>query len=167
MIQETNIQPILITTGHNKVRRYLQSHYPNLKVIDCEHMDKHLVLKAVSCLPGNMLITYRCPYILPLRCIEGLAFGGYNIHPTLLPKYAGLNPWEAIFLNKEKESGVTIHRLTEKVDEGEILIQRTFQITDSDTIESAREKADYLAAEMAACFFPALLSDSTMRQITM
>lgn len=158
MILKSSIQPVLITTGNSKVRQCIQTHYNNVNVIECDRLDKHSLLEIITSLNYNMLITYRCPYILPLACIENLTFGGYNIHPSLLPQYAGLNPWDAIFKNKEKKGGVTIHRLTEKADEGEILMQRDYQITNIDTIKSARTKADELAAEMVEqflfCNFP-------------
>ena len=74
--------------------------------------------------------------------------GAYNIHPTLLPKYSGLNPWEDIFKNNKKISGVTIHRITEKVDMGEIICQQEFVIETTDNILTARYKADRIAAVM-------------------
>jgi phosphoribosylglycinamide formyltransferase-1 len=74
--------------------------------------------------------------------------GAFNIHPSLLPKYPGLNPWEAIFRNHEQEGGVTLHRITEHIDAGPIIYQATFPIVESDTVESARTKADNLASEL-------------------
>lgn len=152
-METENIRLLLVTTGNNEVRSYLQKYYPNIAVADCEHMDKHSVIKTIKILSYDLLITYRCPYILPLSCFENYELGGYNIHPTLLPKYPGLNPWNAIFHNQEKEGGVTFHRLSEKVDGGNIIMQRMFRILSTDTIESARKKADKLAAQLMSSFF--------------
>lgn len=152
MMGNCDIRLLLITTGDNEVRYCLREHFPNVDVIDCECMDKCSVIDAVSTLSCNLLVTYRCPYILPISCFQKYAFGGYNIHPTLLPKYPGLNPWEAIFRNNEKNGGVTIHRLSENVDGGKILMQRSFPILSSDTIDSARNMADKLAAQLICIF---------------
>ncbi len=74
--------------------------------------------------------------------------GAYNIHPSMLPKYPGLNTWEQIFRANERQSGVTIHRITDIADSGEIILQRTFSIEDFDTITTARYKADQIAVDL-------------------
>lgn len=57
-----------------------------------------------------------------------------NIHPSLLPKYGGrgfygLSVHEAVFKNKDRESGVTVHYVNEKVDGGEIILQEKIDIS--------------------------------------
>ena len=56
-----------------------------------------------------------------------------NVHPSLLPKYRGPNPYMQTILHGEEKSGVTFHLMTEKFDAGAILDQRTVEISDSDT----------------------------------
>ena len=53
----------------------------------------------------------------------------YNIHPSLLPKYKGRDPINDVIKKKEKISGVTVHKLTNKFDEGEILYQEKILIS--------------------------------------
>lgn len=106
----------------------------------------------------DVLLTYRCPYILQDSVFNALPLGAYNIHPSLLPKYKGLNPWQEIFNKHETESGVTLHRITQDIDGGIIVSQRPFPITPSDTIWTARSKADKIASEMALEFTLSLLS---------
>ncbi len=96
----------------------------------------------------DLLITYRCPWILPKRIFQRTRRGAYNIHPSLLPKYPGKNPWDDNFRHHEHESGVTLHHLTEQVDAGPIVFQTPFVIEDSETLDSARDKADGIAAEL-------------------
>ena len=71
--------------------------------------------------------------------------GTINIHPSLLPKYRGPNPYAQVLFNDEKYTGVTFHLLSEKIDAGPILIQQDFKILDSDNGESLRNKASGLA----------------------
>ena len=55
-----------------------------------------------------------------------------NIHPSLLPKYKGLNTHFKAINNKEKFSGCTIHYVTEKLDAGKIILQKKVRITAKD-----------------------------------
>lgn len=54
--------------------------------------------------------------------------GALNCHPSLLPRYAGSNPWFWILRNGERVSGVTIHRMTAEADAGDIVAQQAFTI---------------------------------------
>ena len=55
-----------------------------------------------------------------------------NIHPSLLPKFKGLNTFSRILKNKEKKTGCTVHYVNEKLDGGNIIAQKSFQISSSD-----------------------------------
>lgn len=57
-----------------------------------------------------------------------------NIHPSLLPKYKGLHPIQEVLLNGEKETGITLHFISEEVDEGDIISQMKIPIDDNDYI---------------------------------
>ncbi len=52
-----------------------------------------------------------------------------NIHPSLLPKYKGLNTHKRVLLNKENYSGCTVHYVTSKLDSGKIIIQKKVKIS--------------------------------------
>ncbi|MBD5401718.1 hypothetical protein HDR58_02795 [bacterium] len=64
-----------------------------------------------------------------------------NVHPSLLPKYRGPNPYLQAILHGETESGVTLHLLNEKFDAGAILKQEKVSISESDTSKELREKS--------------------------
>ena len=49
-----------------------------------------------------------------------------NIHPSLLPKFKGLNTFEKILKKKRKKTGCTVHFVTEKLDEGKINFKKIF-----------------------------------------
>lgn len=68
-----------------------------------------------------------------------------NIHPSLLPKYGGkgfygLNVHKAVFENKEKISGVSIHFVNENLDDGDIILQRKVDISKCESAEKIAEK---------------------------
>ncbi len=72
-----------------------------------------------------------------------------NVHPALLPKYGGKgfygkNVHEAVIKNGDKESGMTIHYVTDDVDGGAILIQKKVAVAEGETPETLKEKVQAL-----------------------
>ena len=70
-----------------------------------------------------------------------------NVHPSLLPKYAGgmdINVYEEVLKNNDKETGCTIHLVTNKVDRGPIIIQKKCAVNPDDTVESLKTKVQSL-----------------------
>ncbi|MBW8360958.1 MAG: phosphoribosylglycinamide formyltransferase [Kaistella sp.] len=68
-----------------------------------------------------------------------------NIHPALLPKFGGKGMWghhvhDAVLKAAEKQSGATVHFVTSGIDEGEIILQKSFGISDDETPESLAGK---------------------------
>ena len=63
-----------------------------------------------------------------------------NIHPSLLPKYKGLNTHKRALKNKEKFAGCTVHYVTIKLDSGKIILQKKVKIKKKDTINSLKKK---------------------------
>tara|TARA_B100002019_G_scaffold181888_1_gene157001 strand:- start:432 stop:1013 length:582 start_codon:yes stop_codon:yes gene_type:complete len=63
-----------------------------------------------------------------------------NIHPSLLPKYRGLNTYERALKNKEKYSGCTVHFVNSKLDSGKIVLQKKVKISKNETGTSLAKK---------------------------
>jgi len=63
-----------------------------------------------------------------------------NIHPSLLPKYKGLNTHSRALKNKEKFAGCTVHYVTKKLDSGKIIMQSKVKITKKDNSVSIAKK---------------------------
>ena len=63
-----------------------------------------------------------------------------NIHPSLLPKYKGLNTHERAIKNGEKFSGCTVHYVNSKVDSGRIILQKKVKISKGETPKTLRNK---------------------------
>jgi len=63
-----------------------------------------------------------------------------NIHPSLLPKFKGLNTHERAIKNKEKYSGCTVHFVNSKLDSGKIIIQKKVKINKNDTPKKLAKK---------------------------
>jgi len=63
-----------------------------------------------------------------------------NIHPSLLPKYKGLNTHRRAIKNKDKFSGATVHLVTPKLDSGKIILQKKVRISKADTEQTLAKK---------------------------
>ena len=63
-----------------------------------------------------------------------------NIHPSLLPKFKGLNTHERAIINKEKYSGCTVHYVNSKLDSGKIIIQKRVKINKNETPKTLAKK---------------------------
>ncbi len=85
------------------------------------------------CLAGFMRI-------LPAYFIKSYSGKIINIHPSLLPKYKGLNTHERVILNNEKYTGCTVHYVNKFLDSGKIIFQRKVRITRKDTAKSIEKK---------------------------
>ena len=85
------------------------------------------------CLAGFMRI-------LSKKFIKGFSKPILNIHPSLLPKYKGLNTHYKVIKNREKFSGATVHIVNEKLDAGKIIIQEKVRILKSDIVKTLEKK---------------------------
>ncbi len=89
---------------------------------------------------------------VPEKMIEMFEGKIVNIHPALLPKYGGKGMYgqhvhRAVIANNEKASGITIHYVNENYDEGQIIFQKQFGITEADDVESVTAKVRELELE--------------------
>ena len=88
-------------------------------------------------------------WLIPLYLIQHYPDRIINIHPALLPKYGGKGMYghfvhEAVHLAKETHSGITIHYVNEKYDEGSIVFQERCEILPSDQPEDIARKVQVL-----------------------
>jgi phosphoribosylglycinamide formyltransferase 1 len=84
-------------------------------------------------------------WLIPESLIKSYPERIVNIHPALLPKYGGKGMYgmlvhQSIIDNKEKESGITIHYVNERYDEGNIIFQAKCTVDPSDTADSLAQK---------------------------
>lgn len=83
---------------------------------------------------------YRMPILENFKMI--------NIHPSLLPIGRGAWPMPVAILNKHEKSGVTIHKMEESFDTGDILMQEEFELSDNENLDSFMQKANALLPDM-------------------
>ena len=78
--------------------------------------------------------------VLSNNFIKSFGYKIINIHPSLLPKYKGLNTHKRVLKNKEKYSGCTVHFVTSKLDSGKIISQKKVLIDKNETEQSLKKK---------------------------
>ena len=96
---------------------------------------------------------------IPEKMVEIYPDKIINIHPALLPKYGGKGMYggrvhKAVLENKESESGITIHFVNNKYDEGKIIFQRKCAVEKEDTPESLANKLHKLEYE----YYPKIIA---------
>ena len=84
-------------------------------------------------------------WLFPTSILKRFPNKVINLHPALLPKFGGKgmfgdNVHKAVLANKEKETGITIHYVNEKYDDGQIIFQKAFPISSEETLTSLTEK---------------------------
>ena len=101
--------------------------------------------------------------MIPPYLIQAFENRIVNIHPALLPKYGGKGMYgmrvhEAVVAAKEKESGITIHYVNERYDEGEAIFQASCPVTDTDSPDDVAHKIH----ELEQAHFPKVVEKVLM-----
>jgi UDP-4-amino-4-deoxy-L-arabinose formyltransferase/UDP-glucuronic acid dehydrogenase (UDP-4-keto-hexauronic acid decarboxylating) len=97
--------------------------------------------------------------------IMGLApKGAFNLHGSLLPKYRGRAPLNWVLVNGEKETGVTLHRMVQRADAGDIVAQQAVTITDSDVALSLHRKLCSASQMLLGDVLPKIRSGQTQER---
>jgi len=78
-----------------------------------------------------------------------------NIHPSLLPKFPGLEAWKQALVAGETVTGCTVHYVDEQIDHGKILAQKEVRILPNDTVASLHARIQVLEHEL----YPAVIND--------
>lgn len=101
---------------------------------------------------------------LPAEIILLAKIGCFNIHPSLLPKYRGPTPLFWQFRNGEVKFGVTLHRVTENFDQGNIIVQHSTRMPDGVSKEDATILLANLASQLLLDTLP-LLEKGSVNEI--
>lgn len=96
----------------------------------------------------DLLISVSCPQIFKKPLIELPKLGCLNIHGAILPHYRGVLPSFWMLANQEKNAGVSIYYVNEKIDAGELCGQRIFEILPGESLDSFITRSKAIAAEL-------------------
>jgi len=95
----------------------------------------------------DLLVSIAASQIFSKNVINIPKWGSINVHNAPLPKYQGLMPSFWALYHNEKETATTVHYMTEKIDEGNIILQKRISITQNDTLDSLIKKTKLLTVQ--------------------
>ncbi|POZ87818.1 MULTISPECIES: phosphoribosylglycinamide formyltransferase [Petrotoga] len=111
-------------------------------------------------LDSDLIVLAGYMKILPGYIVRYYANRIINIHPSLLPKYPGLRSIERAFNNKEEYTGITIHYVEEKVDDGRIILQKELKVEKNWDLEKLEEEIHKLEHQYYPKVVEELLNNS-------
>lgn len=117
-----------------------------LKILQPEKLDKAFINKLKSLNP-DIFIVIAFGHILKKEVLEIPSFYSVNLHASLLPKYRGAAPINWATMNGETKTGITIIKMNEMMDEGDIILQREVDINPDDTSFTLGEKLSQVGAD--------------------
>lgn len=102
----------------------------------------------------DFLIVASYGQIIPQAVLDAAKRGGINVHTSLLPEYRGASPIQQAILDGEEQTGITIMKMDDKMDHGDIVFQKEIDIADTDTAESLQAKLAFLGADVLVKVLP-------------
>lgn len=97
--------------------------------------------------------------IIPKRILDRAKSGFLNFHGSVLPKYRGATPIQTAILNRDKFSGLTIIKMDEGMDTGDIIYTEIFNIEEKDTTKTLMVKLANRAYDFLVNFYDVLIAD--------
>jgi len=113
-------------------------------------------LESVRRRSPDVLISVACPYILKEPLLAVAKLGNINIHHAPLPRYKGMMPTFWQMFHGEKSVGVTVHYMTPKIDEGNILLQEEHAINPGESLDHLIQRSKRHGAHCMARVLRAL-----------
>lgn len=110
----------------------------------------------------DWLLSINNLFVVPADMLAACRRGALNLHPGLLPEYAGLHTHQWAIRNGEKEFGVTIHFMEPKIDSGAIVRQRRFPVEPNDTGLSLFRRCVGAGLELFKEIVPELAGDARL-----
>lgn len=105
------------------------------------------ILSALKQLNSDVFVVISFGVILSKEALELPRLMGLNAHASLLPKYRGASPMQAAILNNDDRTGVTIIKMSERLDAGDMLLKKELSIDRQETTESLEKRLSILTAE--------------------
>ena len=119
-----------------------------LNYIDYDELDEPQLIEDVRALNIDAAVVCSFNYKIPKILLESVKDGFINVHPSMLPKYRGGNPYSRVLINGETETGVTIHFMDESFDTGDIIAQKPYHIHSKATMGTLFNELNVLGIEL-------------------
>lgn len=138
---------VVISNNENSIalkraeQENIQNYHLSLSSLGNEDIFASKILEVLKLYEIDIIFLAGYMKLLPSSILEVYKNRVFNIHPNLLPKYGGKGMYgikvhKAVIDAKEKETGITIHRVNSEYDSGDIIAQTKINVLDTDTPES-------------------------------
>ena len=138
------------------------------ELLDREKLGKEVfqaeLFKKIITYNPDMVVLAGFMVILDAKLFSGLFNLMINVHPSLLPKFKGLNTHQRVLNQNVRKHGATVHSLSSGVDEGPIICQAVISVTNFDTKETLEKKVLALEHFIFPLSIGAVLSGKVIRE---
>ena len=135
----------------------------NIGVYAPEDINHPLWVQKIRELSPEIIFSFYYRNLVQSPILDIPPHGCLNLHGSLLPRYRGRVPINWVLLNGEKETGVTLHYMTTRPDDGDMVSRKSMEIAEDDTAVSLHKKAAVAAGEMLNEILPALRAGKAPR----
>ncbi len=160
----------IITQPDKKVGRENKIVFSPIKKVGIEHTVLVLqpnnikeAIEEIRVLQPDLIITCAYGQILPSELLKLPRLGCINVHASLLPKFRGGAPIHRAIMEGATETGVTIMYMSEGMDEGDIISQKSIAIKPSDTASSLHNKLSILGRNLLLETLPSIIAGTNSR----
>lgn len=119
-----------------------------LNYIDYDELNEPQLIEKIKKLDVDAAVVCSFNYKIPKVLMNATRDGFINVHPSMLPKYRGGNPYSRVIMNGETETGVTIHFMDEGFDTGDIIAQKAYHIHSKATMGTIFNELNVLGIEL-------------------
>jgi len=165
---QNNFTPTLVITQPDKpIGRHQQLAMPPVKELAlannlevAQPRDKKELKEVFQKYKPDICILVAYGMIIPNSIINQPKYGFLNLHPSLLPKYRGPSPMQTAILNGDKKTGVSIIKLNNEVDAGDIVFQKEYKLNQTETADILHDDLAKMGAEMIVEILPDYLENN-------
>ncbi|HCL56192.1 MAG TPA: methionyl-tRNA formyltransferase [Spirochaetia bacterium] len=140
-------------------------HKHNIPVFQDTDLKNPEIEKRIRALKPDLMVVISYGKIIPKNLFDIPQFGTVNIHASLLPNYRGASPIQQTLFHGDKETGITIQKINEKLDEGDVFAILPIPVEENDTAISLRRKLADLSVKGLAELIGKLKNKETVEFI--
>ncbi|SEQ08069.1 UDP-4-amino-4-deoxy-L-arabinose formyltransferase / UDP-glucuronic acid dehydrogenase (UDP-4-keto-hexauronic acid decarboxylating) [Rosenbergiella nectarea] len=122
-----------------------------------ENVNHPLWVEKIKKIDADIIFSFYYRQLISKSIIDSVPAGALNLHGSLLPKYRGCAPLNWAIANGETETGMTLHRMVERADAGDIIAQHRIPIDENDTALTLHHKLCLLAQTLLQQVLPSLI----------
>jgi len=120
----------------------------NLKIVTPKTLRDPKIQEEFFSFKADVAVVVAYGLLLPKAILENPKFGCVNIHPSLLPNWRGASPIQRPIMNGDEETGITIIKMDEGLDSGDMISQEKFPLNGDETYKDLAQKLSFMGADI-------------------